>query len=56
LSVAASKLCVDHILKDPADRDLEAIARTGRTCLDSADYREGRIAFMEKRQPRFQGR
>jgi enoyl-CoA hydratase len=56
LSVAANKLCIDNVLKDPADRDLEAIARAGRTCLDSADYREGRTAFMEKRQPQFQGR
>jgi enoyl-CoA hydratase len=56
LSIAANKLCIDNVLKDPADRDLEAIARAGRTCLDSADYREGRTAFMEKRQPRFQGR
>jgi enoyl-CoA hydratase len=56
LSVAANKLCIDNVLKDPADRDLEAIARAGRACLDSEDYREGRTAFMEKRQPRFQGR
>jgi len=56
LSIAANKLCIDQVLKDPADRDLDAVARAGRTCLDSADYREGRTAFMEKRQPRFQGR
>ena len=56
LSIAANKLCIDQVLKDPADRDLEAVARAGRVCLDSADYREGRTAFMEKRQPRFQGR
>jgi enoyl-CoA hydratase len=56
LSIAANKLCIDQVLKDPADRDLEAVARAGRTCLDSADYREGRTAFMEKRKPRFQGR
>jgi enoyl-CoA hydratase len=56
LSVAANKLCIDQVLKDPADRDLDAVARAGRTCLDSADYREGRTAFMEKRKPRFQGR
>jgi len=56
LSIAANKLCIDNILKDTADRDFAAIARAGRTCLDSEDYREGRTAFMEKRQPRFQGR
>jgi enoyl-CoA hydratase len=56
LSIAASKLCIDNVLKDPDDRDLDAIARAGDICLDSADYREGRTAFMEKRPPRFQGR
>jgi enoyl-CoA hydratase/carnithine racemase len=56
LSITASKLCINMILRDPADRDLEAIERAGRTCLDSADYREGRTAFMEKRKPRFTGR
>jgi enoyl-CoA hydratase/carnithine racemase len=56
LSITANKLCIDNILKDPADRDYDTIARAGRTCLDSADYREGRTAFMEKRKPRFQGR
>ena len=25
-------------------------------CMHSADYREGRTAFMEKRKPRFEGR
>jgi enoyl-CoA hydratase len=56
LSIAASKLCINSVLQDPADRNLEAIARAARTCLDSADYREGRTAFMEKRKPRFTGR
>jgi enoyl-CoA hydratase len=56
LSIAANKLCIDTVLQDPADRDLAAIERVGRTCLDSADYREGRTAFMEKRKPRFIGR
>ena len=56
LSVAANKLCIDQILKEPSDRNLTAVERASRLCLDSADYREGRTAFMEKRQPRFQGR
>ena len=27
-----------------------------KECFDSADYAEGRRAFMEKRKPNFQGR
>jgi len=56
LSLAASKLTINEVLKDPADRDMEPIRRAGAACFDSADYREGRTAFMEKRRPRFQGR
>jgi 1,4-dihydroxy-2-naphthoyl-CoA synthase len=26
------------------------------TCFSSDDYQEGRLAFMEKRKPNFQGR
>jgi enoyl-CoA hydratase len=56
LSVAASKLTITEVLKDPAERDLEAIAQAAAVCFDSADYKEGRSAFMEKRRPRFEGR
>jgi enoyl-CoA hydratase len=56
LSIAANKLCIDAVLQDPAERDVAALERAARTCLDSADYREGRSAFMEKRRPRFTGR
>ncbi|HET6183962.1 MAG TPA: enoyl-CoA hydratase [Acetobacteraceae bacterium] len=56
LSIAASKLTITEVLKDRAERDLEAVQRATAACFDSADYREGRTAFMEKRRPKFQGR
>jgi len=56
LSLAASKLAVAASLQDPADRDLEGLRRASQACFDSADYREGRTAFMEKRRPQFIGR
>ena len=56
LSVKASKRTIGEILKDPSDRDLDAIAEFAKTCFDSQDYTEGRTAFMEKREPKFIGR
>jgi enoyl-CoA hydratase/carnithine racemase len=55
LSVAASKIGIDQVLRDPAERDLDALARASAVCFDSDDYREGRTAFREKRQPVFVG-
>jgi enoyl-CoA hydratase/carnithine racemase len=43
-------------LKDPGERDMEAIKAFGVACMDSEDFREGRQAFMEKRKPQFKGR
>jgi enoyl-CoA hydratase len=56
LSVAASKLTINEMLKDESKRDTAAMARMMQTCFDSADYKEGRTAFMEKRAPRWMGR
>ena len=56
LSVAASKLGIQQVLLDQADRDMAALAKAAAACFDSQDYREGRTAFQEKRQPVFQGR
>jgi enoyl-CoA hydratase len=56
LSVAASKLTINEMLKDESQRDMAAIQRQMEVCFNSADYKEGRTAFMEKRAPRWMGR
>lgn len=56
LTIAAMKLALSELARDPADRDLEKCEAAVRRCFDSADYAEGRRAFMEKRKPVFVGR
>jgi enoyl-CoA hydratase len=56
LTVAAMKKIFVELVKDPADSDLDACQVAVDRCFASLDYSEGRRAFMEKREPRFQGR
>jgi enoyl-CoA hydratase/carnithine racemase len=56
LSVAASKLTINEMLKDESQRDTAAMRRMMDICFNSADFKEGRTAFMEKRAPRWMGR
>ncbi len=56
LTIAAVKLAAAEYVKAPEARDLSAVQAAVDRCFDSADYTEGRTAFMEKRKPAFQGR
>jgi enoyl-CoA hydratase/carnithine racemase len=56
LTIRAAKLASTELLKAEAERDLALVQRAVEACFDSADYHEGRTAFMEKRSPIFTGR
>ncbi|MBV9754896.1 MAG: enoyl-CoA hydratase/isomerase family protein [Hyphomicrobiales bacterium] len=55
LTVGAVKLCVGEYVKDAGKRDLAGCQAAVDKCFASADYVEGRTAFMEKRKPVFRG-
>jgi len=56
MTVASIKTIVDEVMKDEAQRDMALCRQVVDRCFNSADYVEGRTAFMEKRKPVFTGR
>jgi enoyl-CoA hydratase len=56
LTIRATKACVAEALKDESERDRVRCDALVAACMAGEDYIEGRRAFMEKRQPVFQGK
>jgi enoyl-CoA hydratase/carnithine racemase len=55
LSLRAMKLMVDEVIAQPGAPESEAARQAVAACLASADVEEGRVAFLERRKPRFAG-
>jgi enoyl-CoA hydratase/carnithine racemase len=55
LTIQAAKAITREILKPSPELDMDLCTQLIRGCFDSADYTEGRKAFMEKRKPVFKG-
>ena len=56
MTVDAVKFIANQTRMDESQRDLKACSDMVQACFDSADYIEGRRAFMEKRRPIWQGK
>jgi enoyl-CoA hydratase len=56
LTIEAIKGVVEELAKPPAELDRARCEALVARCFGSADYTEGRRAFMEKRKPVFQGK
>jgi enoyl-CoA hydratase/carnithine racemase len=54
LTMRAAKRIIREVVK--TDHDAALCEHLVKECFDSADYKEGRRAFMEKRKPVFTGR
>lgn len=56
LSVMTAKRTIDEFVRHPENPDIAELDRLVAACFSSADYAEGRRAFLEKRKPIFEGK
>ncbi|HEY9279834.1 MAG TPA: enoyl-CoA hydratase [Eoetvoesiella sp.] len=56
LTMRSAKFSIDQVFTDAGQRDMPRVEQLIWDCFDSEDYKEGRLAFKEKRSPVFQGR
>jgi len=55
MTIKAAKMTIDELLKHESKQDLDKCDDAIMACFASADFKEGRTAFMEKRKPNFRG-
>jgi enoyl-CoA hydratase len=56
LSIANSKTIIEEYVKSSGAPDAARMEAAMARCAKSSEYEEGRMAFMEKRRPRFTGK
>jgi len=56
LAIANTKTVLEEYVKSEGEPDMARMRAAIERCAKSADYIEGRRAFMEKRKPRFSGK